>query len=129
VGPRPAPLPVASPAPVTPSELIELTPEESTDSTQVLRVTGDLDTCTANELRAPLPAHIVRQGDRRPVDLDLTAPGYLSSSGIALLLEAAYLAQRTGRAFGVTSLSGSAPDRILTLAGLGDALAVCRTSS
>ncbi|NGY62218.1 hypothetical protein G7043_25145 [Lentzea sp. NEAU-D13] len=54
-------------APVTPSELIDLTSEESTDGTQVLRVTGDLDTCAANELRAPLLAHIDRQGDRRPV--------------------------------------------------------------
>ncbi|MFS8096958.1 SpoIIE family protein phosphatase [Lentzea alba] len=120
--------PVASPAPVTPSELIDLTSEESTDGTQVLRVTGDLDTYTANDLRAPLLAHIDRQDDRRPVDIDLTALGYLSSSGIALLLEAAYLAQRTGRTFGVTSLGGSAPDRILTLSGLGDTLAVRRTS-
>lgn len=72
-------------------------------------------------------AHVDRRDDRRPVDIDLTAVGYLSSSGIALLLEASYLAQRTGRVFRVTCLSGSAPDRILTLSGLGDALAVHRT--
>jgi anti-anti-sigma factor len=117
--------PVASPAPPVRSEL----DEQDSDAAHVLRITGDLDTYTVQGLRERVMAHLDRTDDQRPVDVDLTALGYLSSSGIALLLEAAYLVQRTGRVFRVTSLSGSAPDRILTLSGLGDALTVHRTSA
>ncbi|GLY49948.1 SpoIIE family protein phosphatase [Lentzea sp. NBRC 102530] len=115
--------PIASPAPAVRSELAE----QESDGAHVLRITGDLDAGTVEDLRGRVMAHVDRRDDRRPVDIDLTAVGYLSSSGIALLLEASYLAQRTGRVFRVTCLSGSAPDRILTLSGLGDALAVHRT--
>ena len=56
--------------------------------------------------------------DHRPVELDLSEVRYLSSSGIALLLEAAATATRTGRALTVLATEGTAPARVLTLSGL-----------
>jgi len=44
--------------------------------------------------------------------------GYLSSSGIALLLEAAVVAANAGRSVAVVAEEGSAPARILELSGL-----------
>lgn len=68
--------------------MIGLAAQEAPDGTQVLRLTGDLDAHTSGGLREPLLAHI---GSRPhgPVEIDLTGLGYLSSSGVALLLEAA----------------------------------------
>jgi anti-anti-sigma factor len=112
-----------APAPAKPSDVIGLAAREAPDGTQVLRLTGDLDTHTSGGLRDPLLGHIgARPGS--PVDIDLTGLGYLSSSGVALLLDAADGAHRAGRTISVTCLRGSAPDRILTLSGLRDVLAV-----
>jgi anti-anti-sigma regulatory factor len=52
--------------------------------------------------------------------VDLTAVRYLSSAGVALLAETA----ATGVALSVVVAAGSAPARVLELAGLADALAV-----
>ncbi|MFJ8966017.1 SpoIIE family protein phosphatase [Lentzea sp. NPDC102401] len=113
----------ASPPPAKPSDVIGLAAREALGGAQVLCLTGDLDTHTSGGLREPLLAHIsARPGG--PVEIDLTGLGYLSSSGVALLLEAADAARRAGRTISVTCLRGSAPDRILTLSGLHDVLAV-----
>ncbi|MDX8050860.1 SpoIIE family protein phosphatase [Lentzea sp. BCCO 10_0798] len=119
--------PAPAPKLARPSDVIGLAAQEAPDGTQVLRLTGDLDTHTSGGLRAPLLAHL----GARPqglVDIDLTRLGYLSSSGVALLLEAADAVRRAGRTISVTCLPGSAPDRILTLSGLRDVLAVSSRS-
>jgi anti-anti-sigma factor len=94
-----------------------LTVDDSDASVQVLRLTGDLDITTVDSLRGGLLARI-DVPDRRPVDIDLTALGYLSSSGIALLLEATTMAIRRARAITVTAADGTPPARILALSGL-----------
>ncbi|MET0136534.1 MAG: SpoIIE family protein phosphatase [Kibdelosporangium sp.] len=94
-----------------------LTVDDSDSSVQVLRLTGDMDLTTVDSLRTGLLAQI-DVPDRRRVGIDLTALGYLSSSGIALLLEAAKTAAHTGRELTVTAAGGSPVARILTLSGL-----------
>ncbi|MEU4745481.1 ATP-binding protein, partial [Actinosynnema sp. NPDC023658] len=64
---------------------------------QVLRLTGDVDLTTVDELHEAL-AVAIGAADPRPVEIDLSHVDYLSSSGIALLLHAAAtatLARRT----------------------------------
>ena len=94
---------------------------------QVLYLTGDVDLQTVDDLRAALTARI-DSTDRRPVEIDLTRVGYLSSSGIALLLEAADVAAHAGRTLTVHATGGTPPARVLSLSGLRglttDALAV-----
>ena len=69
------------------------------------------------DLRGALLARI-GAADGRRVDIDLTELGYLSSSGIALLLEAAATATRGGGTTTVVAAEGTPPARILTLSGL-----------
>ncbi|XVS66448.1 SpoIIE family protein phosphatase [Actinosynnema sp. CA-299493] len=94
---------------------------------QVLRLAGDVDLMTVDDLRVALTAGI-DSADPRPVEIDLGQVGYLSSSGIALLLDAAATAHRARRALTVHAVEGTAPARVLSLSGLhgltGDALAV-----
>ncbi|MBB5960683.1 anti-anti-sigma factor [Saccharothrix tamanrassetensis] len=93
--------------------------EDADPLVQRLRLTGDLDTHTVPGLRAALLARIAADDDRA-VEVDLTGLGYLSSSGVALLLEAAAAASGHNRSFTITTTPGSAPARILDLSGLVD---------
>ncbi|MGM1063978.1 SpoIIE family protein phosphatase [Saccharothrix sp. Mg75] len=93
--------------------------DDSTDGATRLRLTGELDTGTVDGLREALLFR-VGGGDHRPVELDLTDLRYLSSSGVALLLDAAAAAGRAGRAFALVVAAGSAPARVLSLSGLDD---------
>jgi len=101
---------------------------------QVLRLTGDLDLRTAGCVRPALLAAVDAAGGR-PVEVDLTGVNYLSSSGIALLLDVATTARTAGRRLTVVVTEGSAPARVLALSGLygladeagGTALAVRAT--
>ncbi|GAA3846058.1 SpoIIE family protein phosphatase [Saccharothrix violaceirubra] len=77
----------------------------------VVRLTGALDRTTIERTRADLLGRVAAGG----VEIDLTAVEHLSSSGVALLLEAASAA---GRRPVVTVRAGSAPARVLTLSGL-----------
>ncbi|TQM79178.1 anti-anti-sigma factor [Saccharothrix saharensis] len=94
---------------------------------QVLRLSGDVDLRTVDDLRVALTARI-DSADPRPVEINLGEVAYLSSSGIALLLEAAAAATRARRALTVHAVEGTPPARVLSLSGLhgltGDALAV-----
>ncbi|MFT7841013.1 SpoIIE family protein phosphatase [Saccharothrix sp. BKS2] len=83
----------------------------------VVRLTGDLDAAGVAAARADLLAR-VRGGS---VDLDLTGLEYLSSSGVALLLEAAATARDAGHRMTWTLRPGSAPARIVQLSGLSTA--------
>lgn len=83
---------------------------------QVVRLTGDLDTATVEDLRGPLLARIdLADG---PVELDLTDLDYLSSSGVALLLLARERADERGQVLALVTAEHSAPARILDLSGL-----------
>ncbi|GAA2697906.1 anti-anti-sigma factor [Actinosynnema pretiosum] len=102
--------------------------EEFRDAVQVLHLGGDLDLDGVRALREFLLSR-VDVADRRPVELDLSGLGYLSSSGVALLLEAAEVAAGRGRSVGVVVTEGSAPARIMAVSGLhggaaGDRLAL-----
>jgi anti-anti-sigma factor len=126
----PSAVPVATPpatSAVTPSGDTDISESAPDSPVQLLRLTGDIDTATADTLRHTLASRI-GAADHRPVEIDLSQVHYLSSSGIALLLEAAATATRTGRALTVLAIDGTPPARILTLSGLHglttDALAV-----
>lgn len=105
-----------------PADTVDLTAEDG--DVLVLRLAGDLDSHTSGDLRDPLLGHVNSSGDRRAIGLDLTGLGYLSSSGVALLLEVAEHARGAGRELKTITLAGSAPDRILALSGLRDVLGV-----
>ncbi|MGM1060697.1 SpoIIE family protein phosphatase [Saccharothrix sp. Mg75] len=110
-----------TPAPPTPVEIdvAGLLDDPADGATRRVRLTGDLDLHTARELRAPLLSR-VEGSDHRPVEVDLTGLHYLSSSGIALLLDTSEAATRAGRPLTVLVAEGSAPARVLSIAGLED---------
>ncbi|SEQ91105.1 anti-anti-sigma factor [Lentzea xinjiangensis] len=114
-------VPVVPGAPVpprtAPAETVTGLTEEPDDDTQVVVLVGDLDIATVEDVRAPLLARI-DVADQRPVEVDLTGLDYLSSSGIALLLQALSCARARGRTMSLVAASGSAPARILDLSGL-----------
>lgn len=109
---------VVATAPLAAEAMAEI--DESGVDVQVLSLSGDLDLNTIDSLRGPLLGK-VSGGEGRPVEIDLTSLAYLSSSGIALLLEAAATAARVGRRLTVTAAEGTAPARILGLSGLDGA--------
>ncbi|WP_439658419.1 SpoIIE family protein phosphatase [Lentzea sp. HUAS TT2] len=87
------------------------------EAVQLLLLTGDLDMSTVDELRDPLLARIDTP-DGRPVEIDLSGLRYLSSSGVALLLEASAHAKERGRLLSVAAQRNGAPARILELSGV-----------
>ncbi len=102
-----------TPTPLSPTGLADGTG----DRVQLILLTGDLDIATVDDLRAPLLARVDVE-DERPVVLDLTGLAYLSSSGVALLLQAMACARERGRTPTLVATGGSAPARILDLSGL-----------
>ncbi|MFJ5992863.1 SpoIIE family protein phosphatase [Lentzea sp. NPDC092896] len=109
------PGPVAAHA-TSPAAVTGLT-DAADDQVQRLLLTGDLDIATVEGLRTPLLTRI-DVADERPVEVDLTGLDYLSSSGIALLLEAFARAEQRGRTLSLVAATASAPARILDLSGL-----------
>lgn len=103
-------------APRVPDAVTGLT-EGGDDRVQRVLLTGDLDIATVEDLREALLTRI-DVTDPRPVELDLTRLGYLSSSGVALLLRASACARGRGREITLVAAGGSAPARILDLSGL-----------
>jgi anti-anti-sigma factor len=87
------------------------------DHVQLVLLTGDLDTATVEDLRAPLLSR-VEAADDRPIEVDLSGLDYLSSSGVALLLQALASAKEHGRVLSIVAGTRSAPARILDLSGL-----------
>jgi signal transduction histidine kinase/CheY-like chemotaxis protein/anti-sigma regulatory factor (Ser/Thr protein kinase) len=85
-------------------------------------VEGDLDHAGAADVRGPLLRRVA--GDPG-LTIDLIGVGYLGSAGVALLAEA--LATAPGVA--VRATPGSAPARVLALAGLAGALRPATTGS
>ncbi|MFD5827425.1 SpoIIE family protein phosphatase [Lentzea sp. NPDC060358] len=87
------------------------------EDVQIVFLSGELDIATVEDVRAALLGR-VDVADPRPVEVDLTGLEYLSSSGIALLLQALGRAEERGRVMSVVASGGSAPARILDLSGL-----------
>ncbi len=92
-------------------------PVDVDDPVLAVELTGDLDLARVEEVRAELLARIATAVHLR-VEVDLTRLRYLSSSGIALLLDLASAATRVDSTLTVTAARGSAPARILELSGL-----------
>lgn len=112
-----APAPPAVPAPAGLS-VSEVDPE-----VLVLGLTGDLDLETTGRVGPAVLAHLEATTAGR-VLVDLTALRYLSSCGIALLLDVAVLARRKNSAVTVRTAELSAPERIFRLAGLASVFTV-----
>ncbi|MEV6823752.1 SpoIIE family protein phosphatase [Amycolatopsis sp. NPDC051102] len=109
--PAPAPITVPEPAPAA------LAVDHTTPGRLVLRVSGDLDLTTIDDLR-PAVLHHLDTTAAAGIDIDIAGVTYLSSCGIALLLDSAGLAKRRGISLTVRCRAGSPPLRILELAGL-----------
>jgi anti-sigma B factor antagonist len=84
----------------------------------VLRVTGDLDLATLDDLRTPAEAQL-NAPDRSAVVIDLAGLTFLDSSGLGLLV--GLRKQATRRQIGlVLAKVPSGPARIISIAGLSD---------
>ncbi|WP_233225788.1 SpoIIE family protein phosphatase [Amycolatopsis sp. CA-126428] len=118
---RIAPEPGAAPEspPVAPEIVVPATVsvDEGGPGPLALKLTGDLDLATIDEVRAAVLASVEATAVESVV-VDLTGLRYLSSCGIALLLDVAAVARRRGLAVTTRASAASAPLRILELAGL-----------
>ena len=85
-------------------------------ATEVLILDGELDLRSAPLLRARL-AEAVERGDR-DVTVDLSAVGFIDSTGLAALLNALRRLTRAGRRLTLIAPPGSAAARLLTLTRL-----------
>jgi anti-anti-sigma factor len=86
----------------------------------VLRVTGDLDLDGVAAVRAALLDALVPGG----VVVDLHPTGYVSSAGVALLVELATRAREQGVPLALRISAGSRVARVLELTGLRSSLPV-----
>ncbi|MDX3188104.1 SpoIIE family protein phosphatase [Streptomyces sp. MN03-5084-2B] len=107
----PAPITVPDPAPAA------MLVDDAVPGRLVLHVPGDLDLTTIDDLR-PAVLHHLDTTAAPDIVIDLTEVSYLSSCGIALLLDSAALARRRENSLTVRVRAGSPPLRILELAGL-----------
>ncbi|WP_254897530.1 STAS domain-containing protein [Amycolatopsis sp. Hca4] len=85
-------------------------------------MSGDVDLTTIGDLR-PAVLHHLESTRATDVVLDLAEVTYLSSCGVALLLDSAAVAKQRGISLEVHSRAGSPPRRILELAGLAGMIA------
>ena len=83
-----------------------------------MRVSGELDIATAAQLDGRLRA-LLEQHER--VVLDLSELSFLDSTGLAVLVGAARLAENDGGSFAVSAISSSA-QRVLELSGVAEKL-------
>ncbi|WP_410631105.1 SpoIIE family protein phosphatase [Amycolatopsis sp. cmx-4-83] len=109
----PAPAPVTIPEPAPAGLLVD----DATPERLVLHISGDLDLTTIDELR-PAVLHHLGTATADDIVLDLAEVTYLSSCGIALLLDSAALTRRREGSLTVLVRARSAPLRILEVAGL-----------
>lgn len=89
----------------------------------VIAFSGDIDLQTSPDARKALLA-LVGQG--QPILVNLSAVGYIDSSGVASLVECLQSAKKTGQKFALVSVSESAL-RVLQLARLDRVFKVCDT--
>ncbi len=84
------------------------------DGFAVMSVTGDVDFNSSPELRTVLLELIEA---RRDVLVDMSAVGYIDSSGVASLIEAYQTAKSLNTRFGLVAVNGT-PLRVLQVARL-----------
>jgi anti-anti-sigma factor len=92
--------------------------------TPTLHVAGDLDLDGAAATRPALLAALAPG----PLVVDLSDIGYVSSTGVALLVELATTARERGTRLSVRVAAGSPLARVLDLTGLGTTLPVADAS-
>ena len=93
---------------------LELNQHEE-EGIHVLRVSGEVDLYSSPELRTGVQALLARANDR--VHIDLSAVGYMDSSGVATLVEGMRSAQANNVAFVLYAPSESVM-KVLTLSRL-----------
>ncbi|KDN22658.1 SpoIIE family protein phosphatase [Amycolatopsis rifamycinica] len=93
--------------------------EETAPGLVTLKLTGDLDLETVGQVRPAVLGRVEATASGRVV-VDLSELRYLSSCGIALLLDVAAATRRRHIGFATRVSAGSAVLRILELAGLTD---------
>ncbi|GHH27998.1 SpoIIE family protein phosphatase [Lentzea cavernae] len=103
------------PAPHRPTGVASGLSDGDDADAQVVLLSGDLDVSTVDGLRLALLDRVSAR-DEKPIEVDLTGVGYLSSSGIALLLQAMVCAKEHGRVLSL--VASGAPARVLELSGL-----------
>ncbi len=99
------------------SEQLELT-EVHEGEVLLLSVRGELDIATASSLDERLRALL---DEHHQVVLDLSELSFLDSTGLAVLVRAAQMAEGAGGGFAVRAVSSSA-QRVLELSGVADRL-------
>jgi anti-anti-sigma factor len=92
------------------------------DGVVVLAVEGTIDVATVEPVDAELARRLRGLPAGTAVVLDLRPTSYLASAGVGMVLQARARAAELGVPLQVRTLPGSAPDRILGLAGLADEL-------
>ena len=97
---------------------------EQRDGATVVALSGDLDIATRRAAREALQAALAEGGG--PLVLDLTAVGFLDSTGLTVLVNTANDAQRAGRSFAVVAPDGQAR-RTLEISGIEEELNVVST--
>ena len=127
-GPGPGPAPVSVPrqrsgatpdaAPDVDTAVVTTVERRDGPDGALVRVEGDLDLAGAADVRDQLFAELARS---RTLTLELSADCWVSSAGVALLIE---LAQRASGPLRVLTAPGSPARRMLALAGLDRILLV-----
>jgi anti-anti-sigma factor len=82
-----------------------------------MEVRGEVDLATAARVREQVLARLEQLAPGSVATLDLRPTGYLASAGVGLVLEAVARARRAGVELRVLTRPGTAPARILALAG------------
>jgi stage II sporulation protein AA (anti-sigma F factor antagonist) len=98
-----------------PEEIAFSVEVEETGDAAVVTPRGELDLATQAQLRDVLEAHT----GRGSLTLDLSALGFLDTSGMRLILETAEAARRDGFDFTVVP-GGPAVQRLFEVAGVSD---------
>jgi anti-anti-sigma factor len=92
----------------------------SPDGSVTVHVLGDLDLCSAPELRAALDR---LAATTRLTILDLSATGFMDCTGLGVVLEAARTSQARRWSFTVAHERSPSVSRLIELAGVGPCLA------
>jgi len=72
------------------------------EDTEVMRLTGRLDTVTAPKLQATL-AEVIEAAEK--IELDFAAVDYLSSAGLRILLQAQKTMQKSNKSMALKNVS------------------------
>jgi anti-anti-sigma factor len=85
-----------------------------------LEISGELDLASAGAVGTGVLERLAALAPGTTAVLDLRPTTYLASAGVGLVLQACGAAEARGVRFTVLTARGSAPDRLLRLAGLAD---------